>query len=84
MHIAIASDNAAVAMKAELVAWLREAGLRPTDGVWGSHWYDAVASSTGFGAPDKPQPDLTSEAQSVADACRPDYDYLAQHKIPLS
>lgn len=26
MHIAIASDHAAVAMKAELVAWLREAG----------------------------------------------------------
>ena len=62
-----------------MLSW--EAGLRSTDGVWGSHWYDAVASSTGFGTPDKPQPELTSEAQSVADACRPDYDYLAQHKI---
>jgi hypothetical protein len=61
-----------------------EAGLHPTDGVWGSHWYDAVVSSTGFGAPDKPQPILSPEQQAVADACRSDYDHLAQHKIPLS
>ena len=61
-----------------------EVGLHPTDGVWGSHWYDAVVSSTGFGAPDKPQPILSCEQQTVADACRADYDHLAQHKIPLS
>lgn len=61
-----------------------EAGLHPTDGVWGSHWYDAVASSTGFGAPDKPQPELTRDEQAVADACRSDYDHLARHKISLS
>ncbi|WP_428629020.1 HAD family hydrolase [Sphingopyxis sp.] len=61
-----------------------QAGLHPTDGIWASHWYDAVASSTGFGAPDKPPPDLTSEEQAVVDACRADYDHLAQHKIPLS
>ena len=61
-----------------------EAGLHPTAGIWGSHWYDAVVSSTGFGAPDKPQPELTRDEQAVADACRPDYDHLAQHKIPLS
>ena len=61
-----------------------KAGLHPTDGVWGSHWYDAVVSSNGFGVPDKPQPILSPEQQAVADACRPDYDHLAQHKIPLS
>jgi hypothetical protein len=58
-----------------------EAGLHPTDGIWGSHWYDAVVSSTGFGVPDKPVPDLTGDEQAIADACRPDYDYLARHKI---
>ena len=26
-------------------------GARPSDGVWGAHWYDAVMASTGFGAP---------------------------------
>jgi hypothetical protein len=61
-----------------------EAGLHPTDGVWGSHWYDAVVSSTGFGAPDKSQPILSGEQRAVAEACRADYDHLAQHKIPLS
>ena len=29
-----------------------EPGLRETDGIWASHWYDAVAASTGFGPPD--------------------------------
>ena len=60
------------------------AGLHPTDGIWGAHWYDAVTSSTGFGAADKPQPALTRDEQVVAEACRSDYDHLAQHKIPLS
>lgn len=60
------------------------AGLHPTDGIWGAHWYDAVVSSTSFGAPDKPQPELTRDERAVAEACRPDYDHLARHKIPLS
>lgn len=58
-----------------------KAGIHGTDGIWASHWYDAVVSSTGFGAPDRPQPELTAEEQVVAEACRPGYDYLAQHKI---
>lgn len=60
-----------------------QAGLRDTDGIWASHWYDAVAASTGFGAPDKPMPDLDPAARAVADACRADYDYLARHKISI-
>ena len=56
-------------------------GIHATDGIWASHWYDAVAASTGFGAPDKPAAPLSPEAHAVADACRADYAYLAQHKI---
>lgn len=56
-------------------------GIHATDGIWASHWYDAVAASTGFGAPDKPAAPLSPEAQAVADACRADYAYLAQHKV---
>ena len=26
-------------------------GRRGTDGVWAAHWYNAVETSTGFGAP---------------------------------
>jgi len=79
------------AMLAKLCAALRiawdpamlrwETGLRDTDGIWASHWYDAVMSSTGFGAPDKPVPELTPGAQAVAEACRPGYDYLARYKL---
>ena len=52
-------------------------GRRDTDGVWASHWYGAVEASTGFGAPDLSAPSLDAEAQAVADACRPHYEYLA-------
>jgi len=58
-------------------------GIRETDGVWGSHWYDAVASSTGFGEPDNRPVDLDGEARRVADHCRPFYERLAEHRIRL-
>ena len=32
-----------------MLSW--EPGSRPSDGVWGSHWYDAVNRSNGFGSP---------------------------------
>ena len=61
-----------------------ESGIHPTDGIWAAHWYGAVASSSGFGPPDKAAPALTPEGQGVADACRRDYEYLTRHKILLS
>jgi len=60
---------------------LWQAGLRETDGIWASHWYDAVAASTGFGPPDQGQVVLDDDAQRVADACRPYYERLAEHRI---
>lgn len=62
-----------------MLSW--EPGLRPTDGVWASHWYDAVAASRGFGQPDVGLPQLSSADQAVADACRPDYDYLSRFAL---
>jgi hypothetical protein len=56
-------------------------GIRETDGIWASHWYDAVASSTGFGEPDERPVMLDDEAKRVADACRPFYERLAAHKL---
>ncbi|HVK91720.1 MAG TPA: hypothetical protein VM468_10035 [Mycoplana sp.] len=60
---------------------LWQAGLRETDGIWASHWYDAVAASTGFGPPDQGQVELDDDAQRVADTCRPYYERLAEHRI---
>jgi len=58
-----------------------ERGIRETDGVWASHWYDAVADSTGFGLPDTKPIELDDDAKRVADECRPYYERLAIHRL---
>ena len=58
-----------------------EPGIRETDGIWASHWYDAVAASTGFGPPDEEPVELDDAAQRVADHCRPFYERLAENRI---
>jgi len=60
-----------------------EPGIRETDGIWASHWYDAVAASTGFGEPDLRPVSLDDQAQRVADYCRPYYEQLAEHRIRI-
>jgi hypothetical protein len=55
-------------------------GPRPTDGVWGAHWYGAVNASTGF-APPEPAPDLPPRLAAIAEAVRPHYDRLAHLRI---
>jgi hypothetical protein len=56
-------------------------GPRPTDGIWGPHWYDAVNRSSGFGAPEEHPIALTEEEQAVADAVRPYYRRLAAYRL---
>jgi Sulfotransferase domain len=56
------------------------AGAHPADGIWGSHWYNAVEKSTGFGAPTVRVP-LSDAAQRIADQCQADYAYLARFRI---
>ena len=58
-----------------------EAGIRDTDGIWASHWYDAVAASTGFGPPDERPVSLDANGRRVVDACRPHYERMAEHKL---
>ena len=64
---------------AAMLSW--DPGPRDTDGIWASHWYDTVMSSTGFGPPDDRPLSLDAGAQLVADACRPDYDYLSRFAL---
>ena len=58
-----------------------DAGIRETDGVWASHWYGAVASSTSFGPPETKQVELDDDARRIADHCRPFYERLAVHRL---
>jgi hypothetical protein len=62
-----------------MLSW--EPGIRDTDGIWASHWYDAVAASTGFGPPDTKPGDLDDESRRVADHCRPYYERLARYRL---
>lgn len=59
------------------------AGPRPEDGVWAPHWYGAVWRSTGFAEPAQAEepPDLPAALQRIADAARPFYEHLAQHRL---
>jgi hypothetical protein len=56
-------------------------GPRASDGVWAPHWYAQVWNSTGFAAPRRAFIDLDGEAARVAEACRPAYEHLWQHRL---
>jgi hypothetical protein len=56
-------------------------GIRETDGIWATHWYDAVAASTGFGTTDGDTPALDDHGRRIADECRPFYERLAQFRL---
>lgn len=62
-----------------MLGWL--AGGRETDGIWASHWYDAVNRSTGFG-PAPPLPRLADpHLQAIERRALPIYARLAAHAI---
>lgn len=62
-----------------MLRWLE--GARPSDGVWGAHWYASDNASTGFAPPDPPPTALTVEAQALAEAARPAYHHLQRHAL---
>jgi hypothetical protein len=62
-----------------MLAW--PPGPRPTDGIWASHWYDAVDRSTGFG-PARPAPRLDDPGLlRIAEEALPIYRKLAAFAI---
>jgi hypothetical protein len=64
---------------ARMLSW--PAGPRDSDGVWAPHWYATVWTSTGFEPWHAREPRLDAEAERVADACRPPYEKLRQHRL---
>ena len=68
-----------IAWDAAMLSW--RPGIHADDGIWAPHWYDAVAASTGFAAPDIRPVALDDASRRVADACRADYDHLARHRL---
>ena len=62
-----------------MLSW--KAGPAPEDGIWGSHWYDAIWKSTGFAPPEAGNPQLPEHLRRVADETRDDYEYLRKHSL---
>ncbi len=58
-------------------------GRRDTDGVWASHWYNAVEASTGFAPYKASNPDLDSSQKLVLAECEPDYEFFHQRRLRL-
>jgi hypothetical protein len=67
-----------IAWDPAMLGWVP--GPHSADGIWGTHWYNAVERSSAFGPPTPPV-QLEGEARRVADQCQPDYDYLRGHCI---
>ena len=62
-----------------MLSWKR--GLRVTDGIWGAHWYDSVANSTGFNSPVRKNDEIPKEYQEIYDRSKIIYDDLSRYKI---
>jgi len=56
-------------------------GLRETDGIWASHWYDAVAKSTSFEPYTPRDGTIPDSLRAIYDRCRTCYEELYQHRI---
>lgn len=62
-----------------MLGW--DEGPHPQDGIWGSHWYDKVNASTGFGGAPGRLPQLDGAYAKTAEACRDDYEFMLQYAI---
>lgn len=59
-------------------------GPKPEDGVWGSHWYDAVNSSGRFAGAEGDLPVLEGALAELAAGLRPDYQAMADRKLVIA
>jgi len=62
-----------------MLTW--EPGLRETDGIWASHWYDAVEKSCGFHPFRASHGELSPQLEAIHDACLPAYQFLHDRRI---
>lgn len=80
-HLRWLCDHLGIPFTAAMLSW--PAGPRDSDGVWAPHWYSAVQASTGF-QPWRPRSvDLSDHDRGVAQACRPAYETMHEHRVRL-
>jgi hypothetical protein len=69
----------AIPFDAAMLSW--PPGPRATDGIWASHWYDAVNRSTGF-SPPRPAPKLDDpHLRKLEEQALPSYERLLEHAV---
>ena len=68
-----------IAFENSMLDW--PAGKRDSDGLWASHWYDAVIQSTGFGPVNDKQLSLSPEQQQIVDSCQTHYQIMSEHTL---
>ena len=62
-----------------MLSW--PSGRRDSDGIWAPIWYQNVEASTGFARYSLKPVTLSGELKAVADACRPAYERMAEHRL---
>ena len=62
-----------------MLAW--EPGPRAEDGPWAKWWYHNLHKSTGFQPFREKSEPFPDQLRPLLDACRPHYEFLAQHAI---
>lgn len=56
-------------------------GGHPADGVWATHWYDAVHKSTGFAGPEGQLPTLPGNLKTMVADLMPHYERLYAERL---
>lgn len=64
----------------QMLSW--EKGPKPEDGIWASHWYDAVWNSTAFAPPETtPIAPLPPHLEKINSELMPHFQTMLHHKI---
>ncbi len=71
-----------VEFREEMLRW--EKGPRPTDGVWGKHWYAAVEDSTRFGTYKPKAEPMPSSVHGLYKSCLGIYQRLMGFRLTMS
>ena len=62
-----------------MLSW--PAGPKSIDGVWGSHWYKRLHTTTGFEPPNATREPMPSSLEETYRACAPLYERLSEYSI---
>lgn len=72
-------DAIGLAFDPAMLHW--PAGPRAEDGIWASHWYNAVHQSTGFAGAEGRLPELDATQEKMRHLAMPHYEKLAKIKL---